>query len=68
MLQIVPSAVNLGNDVLDMQNGQWRIILMQLAVFALVASPFPHPRSGLQIHYLMPPAGSHPGPGAGGWR
>lgn len=41
VIDIVGAAVLLGNDVLDMQGGKRRIILMQLTVFATIAGARP---------------------------
>ena len=64
VLQAIRSPVDFWHNVLDMQGGQGRIVLMQLAILAPVAGPFPHPRSGLQIHDFKLPGGSRPGPDA----
>ena len=37
VVEVIGAAVLLGNDVLDMQGGKRRIILMQLTVFATIA-------------------------------
>ena len=62
--QIVRPAVCFGDDVFDVEDGQRRVVLMQLAVFATVARPFPHARPGVRIHGFRPPWRSFPGPDA----
>ena len=36
IVHVVTAAVNSGNDVLYVQRGQWRVILMQVAILASV--------------------------------
>jgi hypothetical protein len=38
LIEVVTAAVNFGNDVLDMERGKRRIILMQMTIFATVLS------------------------------
>jgi hypothetical protein len=45
VVDIIGAAVLLGNDMLDMQGGKRRIILMQLTVFATIAGACPDKRS-----------------------
>lgn len=54
-VNVIRAAVLLGNDVLDMQGGKRRIILMQLAVFATIAGA---PGQELLLTRLSPMASS----------
>jgi hypothetical protein len=38
IVDVVAPAVNFRNDMFDMERGQWRIILMQMAILASVLS------------------------------
>jgi hypothetical protein len=38
IVEVIAAAVNLGNDVFDVERGQRRIILMQTTIFASVLS------------------------------
>ena len=38
IVDVIATAVNFGNDVLDMERGQRRIILMQMTILASVLS------------------------------
>ena len=52
VIQVVRTAMNPGNDVFYVHNGQRRILLVQLAVFAAMAGPFLDGSSRGGLHRL----------------
>ena len=52
ILQIVRAAMNPWDDVLNVKRRQWRVVLVQQAIFATMASTLPDPGSRARAHRL----------------
>ena len=51
-VEVIAAAVNFGNDVLDVERGERRIILMQMTILASVLSTLANLSPGLCADYL----------------
>ena len=51
-VEVIAAAVNFGNNVLDMERGERRIILMQMTILTSVLSTLANVRSDLCADHL----------------
>ena len=56
IVEFVRTAVKPGNDMLDVKNREWRIVLVEFAVFATAASPISNGGSRRRVHRLRLPS------------